>query len=176
MRKSIAALFAASVLSLAPTVVSAKDNASKKKLPPVIHVCKKTDSSVDALACNIYHEARGEDIVGQLAVGFVTLNRMKEEGFPGSVRKVVYQPSQFSWTLPRGSYKIRDAESWRVAKDISKFLYKIRNNEVLYTKLDPTYGSTYYHSTRVRPYWAKYFIKTVTIGYHVFYKPKEETS
>ena len=76
MKKSIAALIAASVLSLAPTAVSAKDNTPKKKLAPAVHVCKKTDSSVDALACNIYWEARGENISGQMAIGFVTLNRL----------------------------------------------------------------------------------------------------
>jgi Cell wall hydrolyses involved in spore germination len=175
MKKSIAALIAASVLSLAPTAVSAKDNTPKKKLAPAVHVCKKTDSSVDALACNIYWEARGENISGQMAIGFVTLNRLKHEGFPESVRKVVYQPSQFSWTLIKGAYTVRDKDSWIVAKDMAKFLYKIRNNEVLYNRLDPTHGSIYFHTKKIKPYWTKYFIRTVAIDGHVFYKPKEMT-
>lgn len=171
MKKSIAALIAASALSLAPVMALAKENAPKKKLAPIVHVCKKNDSSVDVLACNIYMEARGENLNGQLGVGFVTLNRLKHESFPRSVKKVVYQPSQFSWTTV--TYNVRDKESWQVAKDIAKFLYKIRNNDILYDKLDPTHGSVYFHSRRVRPYWVKYVTKTVTIGDHVFYKPKE---
>lgn len=174
MKKSIAALFAASALSFAPVSALAKDNAPKKKLAPVVHVCKNNDSSVNALACNIYFESRGENISGQMAVGFVTLNRLKHDGYPGSVRKVVYQSAQFSWTMARNGYAVRDRESWMVAQDIAKFLYKIRNNEVLYNKLDPTHGATHFHTKKVKPYWRKFFTKTATIGYHVFYKPKEE--
>lgn len=174
MTKSIAALFAASALSLAPATALAKENAPKKKLAPAVHVCKKNDSSVNALACNIYMESRGENISGQMAVGFVTLNRLKDEGYPESIRKVVYQSSQFSWTLTKNGYAVRDAESWTVAQDIAKFLYKIRNNEVLYNRLDPTHGATHFHTKKVKPYWTKYFTKTAVIGYHVFYKPKKE--
>lgn len=173
MKKSIAALFAASVFSLAPASALAKDSTPKKKLAPAVHVCKKNDSSVNALACNIYFESRGENISGQMAVGFVTLNRLKHDGYPESVRKVVYQSAQFSWTMVKNGYTVRDPEAWMVAQDIAKFIYKIRNNEVLYSRLDPTHGATHFHTKRVRPYWIKFFTKTATIGYHVFYKPKE---
>lgn len=174
MTKSAAALIAACTLSLAPGVSFAKESAPKKKLAPAVHVCKKNDSSVNALACNIYMEARGENISGQMAVGFVTLNRLKDEAYPQSVRKVVYQSSQFSWTLLKSGYTVRDKESWVVAQDVAKFLYKIRNNEVLYNKLDPTHGATHFHTKKVKPYWTKFFTKTAVIGYHVFYKPKKE--
>lgn len=172
MKKSTAALIAVCALSLGTSKALAKDNAPKKKLDPVIHVCKKNDSSLNALACNIYHESRGESLSGQLAVGFVTMNRLKSEKYPHTVRKVVYQSSQFSWTST--TYNVRDKEAWRVAKDISKFICKIRNNEVLYDKVDPTHGSTHFHTKKVKPYWRKHFTKVVTIGNHVFYKPKEE--
>lgn len=173
MRKGIAAFMAASVLSLAPVSALAKDNTPKKKLAPAVHVCKKDDSSVDALACNIYFESRGENINGQMAVGFVTLNRLKRDGYPETVRKVVYQPSQFSWTLVKSGFVVRDPDSWKVAQDISKFLYGIRNNEALYKNLDPTHGATNFHTNKSNPYWRKFFTKTATIGYHIFYKHKE---
>lgn len=173
MKKSIAALIAASVLSLAPATALAKENTPKKKLGPVVHVCKKDDSSINALACNIYFEARGENIKGQLAVGFVTLNRLRDESYPGSVRRVVYQPSQFSWTSGRGRYAVRDKQAWAVAKDISKFLYMVKNNDTIYNMLDPTHGATHFHTKKVKPYWREFFTRTATIGYHVFYKPRE---
>lgn len=174
MKKSIAALIAACTLSLAPGVSYAKESAPKKKLAPAVHICKKNDSSVNALACNIYMESRGENISGQMAVGFVTLNRWKDDSYPESIRKIVYQSSQFSWTLSKNGYAVRDAESWDVALSVAKFLYRIRNNEVLYNKLDPTHGATHFHTKKVKPYWTKFFTKTATIGYHVFYKPKKE--
>jgi len=171
MRKGVAALLAASVFSLAPGIALAKESTPKKKPSRVVHVCKKTDVAVDALACNIYMESRGENITGQMAIGFVTLNRLKNEKFPTSVRKVVYQSSQFSWT--KVTYNVRDGDSWKVAKEISKFLYSIRNHDMLYKQLDPTGGSIYFHNVGSKPYWAKYLVKTVVLGGHVFYKPKE---
>lgn len=174
MKRLIAAAIVACTLSLSTAPALAKENAPKK-LAPVIHVCKKTDTSVNALACNIYAEARGENISGQMAVGFVTLNRLKHDKYPESIRGVVYQSSQFSWTLTRSTHKVRDPDSWKVAQDVAKFLYKIRNNEVLYNKLDPTHGATHYHAKRVKPYWIKFFKRTAVIGDHIFYKIKEPT-
>lgn len=176
MKKSLATILVASALSLATFTSFAKESVPKKKLPPVVHVCTKKDSSVDALACNIYMEARGENISGQMAVGFVTMNRLKHDRFPQSVRKVVYQKAQFSWTNPTVNYRVRDAESWAVAKDTAKFIYKIRDNEVLYAKLDPTHGAVYFHTKSVKPYWRHAFTRTVTIGNHIFYKIKEATT
>lgn len=174
MNKALAVLLTSCALSLASAPALAKDRAPKKKLPPVVHVCKKNDSSVNALACNIYMESRGESVKGQLAVGFVTLNRLRDESFPGSVRKVVYQKSQFSWT--RVVYNVRDKESWRSAKDVAKVLYNLRGMGVLYDMLDVTKGSLYFHAKDSKPYWTKYLTKVVIIDDHVFYKPKEKTT
>ena len=46
------------------------------------------------LTLNVYHEARGEPEVGQLAVAHVTLNRAMEERT--SIAEVVRKPYQFS--------------------------------------------------------------------------------
>lgn len=169
MKMGLIPLIITSVLSLAPLSGSASESAPKKP----VHTCKKTDTSVDALACNIYKEARGETISGQMAIGFVTLNRLKNDKFPPTVGKIVYQKSQFTWTGYGTGYKIRDEDSWKVAKDISKFLYSIRNNDNLYARLDPTYGATFFHTKGSQPYWRTSFKKTVIIGDHVFYKFKE---
>lgn len=174
MKKSLAALLVACTFSLASVGALAKENVKQQKLAPVIHTCTKKDRSVDALSCNVYQEARGESLHGQLAVAFVTVNRMKKEKFPESVRGVVYQKNQFSWTRTKTSYKVRDPVAWDNAKKISKFVYSIRNMDTLYEKLDPTYGSLYYHTTDVKPYWAKFFKRVVKIGPHVFYKEKEK--
>jgi spore germination cell wall hydrolase CwlJ-like protein len=60
-----------------------------------------TDLSEDELGClvaNIYHEARGEDALGQAAVAHVTLNRVRSPSYSDTVCGVVWQPGQFSWT------------------------------------------------------------------------------
>jgi N-acetylmuramoyl-L-alanine amidase len=156
-------------LSLAPGVTYAKERAQK-----VIHKCSKKDNSVKSLACNVYMEARGETVNGQMAVAFVTMNRMKHDKFPTTMKGVVYQSSQFSWTLVKSDYRITDKDSWEAAINISKFVHKIKDNELLYKRLDPTYGSLYYHTKKVKPVWRKLLKRTVTIENHVFYKDKEE--
>ncbi|WBF77617.1 hypothetical protein A73_73 [Escherichia phage A73] len=156
-------------LSLAPGVTYAKERAQK-----VIHKCTKKDNSVNALACNVYMEARGETVNGQMAVAFVTMNRMKHDKFPTTMKGVVYQASQFSWTLTKSSYNITDKDSWEGALSISKFVHKLKNNEILYKRFDPTYGSLYYHTKKVKPVWRKLLKRTVTIENHIFYKDKEE--
>lgn len=168
----LATLLLACILSLAPANAQAKESV-KKPLNPVVHVCSHKDNSTYALACNIYKEARGEGLDGQLAIGFVTINRSQHEKFPESVRKVVYQHKQFSWTIYKNGYKIRDREAWESSVAVSKFLMKIRDKDSLYRRLDNTKGSLYFHTTEVKPYWAKSFKKTVKIGNHQFYKTKE---
>jgi len=74
---------------------------------------KPTYDDLLCMAKNIYHEARSESYAGQLAVGLVTMNRVRSPNFPNNVCKVVYQGSidggppkafpggyscQFSWT------------------------------------------------------------------------------
>ncbi|AXN57907.1 hypothetical protein [Acinetobacter phage ABPH49] len=83
-----------------------------------------------------------------MAIGFVTINRAQHDKFPTSVRKVVYQHKQFSWTIYKNGYKIRNQEVWEQSIKISKFLIKIRNMPVLYNYLDNTHGSLYFHTTQ----------------------------
>jgi hypothetical protein len=59
------------------------------------------DLSEDDLFCmvhNVYHESRGESVLGQAAVAYVTLNRVRSPAYPDSVCDVVWQKGQFSWT------------------------------------------------------------------------------
>ncbi len=68
-----------------------------------------------ALACNIYWEARTESYEGMLAVVAVTLNRVAHSSYPNTVREVVWQRRQFSWTHD-GLYDTpRHRTSWREA-------------------------------------------------------------
>lgn len=59
------------------------------------------------LAKNIYHEALREPVQGQQAVAFVTVARsLHGTGYPKTICGVVFQGTQFSWTLdPRKKMK-----------------------------------------------------------------------
>ena len=48
------------------------------------------------MARAINGEARGEPYEGQVAVGAVILNRVKDSKFPNSISGVIYQPGAFT--------------------------------------------------------------------------------
>lgn len=156
--------------SLSSTPATAKENVKK---PRVVHVCKKNDTAVNLLACNMYREARGESDYGMMAVGFVTLNRKDHDKFPHSVRKIVYQSKQFSWTNFGTSFKVTEEDRWEKAKNFAKTLNRLHtHNKIAYEALDFTRGAVYFHTTKVRPYWAKVMVRTIRIDNHIFYKDK----
>jgi N-acetylmuramoyl-L-alanine amidase len=49
------------------------------------------------LSSVIHHEAKGEQLEGQIAVANVVMNRVKSGKFPDTVCGVVKQRGQFSW-------------------------------------------------------------------------------
>lgn len=123
-----------------------------------------TDNDKECLAKNVYFEARGESIVGQEAVAWVTLNRVANSSFPDNICTVIYQDSQFSWTHDGKSDRPRDSVAWATAQSIAE--------EVLIAygvERDPTEGATYFHATSVKPSWAKKFERVVQIDNHIFY-------
>ena len=158
-------LATACALSLATTPVLAKENAKK---PKVLHVCKKTDTAVNILACNVYMESRGEPFEGQMAIAFVTMNRIREDKFPSSVKHVVFQSKQFSWV--GNSSKVYDQKSWEKAKMVASFVYSLKDKGTLYEWADLSRGSLFYHQKSSKPYWRHLLKKQVVIGNHIFYK------
>ncbi|WP_419584734.1 cell wall hydrolase, partial [Thiolapillus sp.] len=72
---------------------------------------------IECLAQNIYHEARGEPVAGQVAVAYVVLNRVARQIRGTDVCEVVWAPHQFSWT--RHPTPIRDGQAWRQAWQIA---------------------------------------------------------
>lgn len=122
--------------------------------------------AVKCLADNIYHEARGESRQGQQAVAHVVLNRVKNPAWGGHVCGVVWAKAQFSWTLDKRLWNIRDPKAYERAKLVAL--------EVLAGKTrDMTGGAThYYEPTKVNPSWATSGVNKRFVGSHVFMKMK----
>lgn len=118
------------------------------------------EKEINCMAQNIYHEARGEPILGQKAVASVTMNRVKSGTFPKTVCGVVKQPRQFSWVGVKQQVKI-PSEIFDLAER-----YVLGYNK----KMDVTNGSTHFHAKYVRPNWG--FERTRVIGKHIFYRDK----
>ena len=114
------------------------------------------------LALNIYHEARGERVEGQIAVAQVTVNRVGHDEWPSTICEVVYEPKQFSWTHLIKEHSPSEAKAWSQARIIARDVM-IGNVE------DPTKGAVFYHANYVNPDWAKFMDLSKVIGNHLFY-------
>lgn len=108
---------------------------------------------------NIYHEARGESLKGQIAVGFVTLNRVEDTEHESTICEVVYAPGQFSWTETERSQT--DAEAYETAMNVA---IAVMSGQLP----DPTHGATYFYNAASRPAWAQKFTEVAHIGAHRF--------
>lgn len=120
------------------------------------------------LALALYWEARGEQEVGMIAVGWTVLNRVNSPDFPNTPCAVVYEggetpPCQFSWWCDGKSDKPRNKKGWIRAQLIAAEL-------LTDPPTDPTNGALFFHSSRIKVPWRKTRTHTATIGEHVFYR------
>jgi spore germination cell wall hydrolase CwlJ-like protein len=168
MRKRLyvlASLFAVSMIVVISTAFSS-DRLIEVQYTQLTPSAKK---QVDCLAENIYYEAGYEPKSGQIAVAFVTMNRMQDPRFPKDICSVVKQKvnstCQFSW-ICEGKGAIKNTKVYTESKDVALMVYA--NYERMY---DFTKGSLYYHADYVNPRWK--LEKTTTIGRHIFYKEKD---
>tara|TARA_R110002073_G_scaffold19256_7_gene70411 strand:- start:2949 stop:3377 length:429 start_codon:yes stop_codon:yes gene_type:complete len=127
-----------------------------------------TTQAILCLAMNVYHEARSEDLVGQLAVAEVTLNRVAAKQFPNEVCDVVWQNRQFSWTQDGKSDMPREPVEWQVAQDIAVIAMGQEKPRAVGEDV------LFYHAEYVKPYWAASFHKAAQHGSHIFYQRKSK--
>ena len=132
------------------------------------HQCSPEDTNeITQLACNIYFEARGESYTGQLAVAFNTLNRVDNYRFPNTVRGVVWQSHQYSWTNDGKSDKIKDYKSYIKALQIATEVYTLAKED--FKTSSPVGNSLWYHNKSVAPVWRNEKCKVVDVDNHVYY-------
>ena len=126
-----------------------------------VSLAKTTNTSdIQLMARAINGEARGEPYEGQVAVGAVILNRVKDSRFPNSISGVIYQPGAFT-AVSDGQINAAISEDSTV--------YKAAQDAM--NGWDPTGGCVYYFnpSTATNKWiWSRPLIKT--IGKHRFCK------
>jgi len=139
---------------------------------------------------NIYFESKGESMRGKIAVGVVTLNRLKDSRYPKTICEVVkqgpvreswktrsdpnlsadsriYNPirhrCQFSWWCDGYKERIKYDENWIDSVRAAK--------SALTGKYDDLVGeATHYHAVYVTPEWANRLRFIVQIDNHRFYE------
>ena len=137
---------------------------------------------LECLALNIYHEARGESIEGQIAVSQVVVNRVADRRFPSTICDVIYQGQisqwyleakgeivplrnrcQFSWWCDGRSDRPKDMRAWGLALEVASGV--MRNQYP-----DLTQGAMWYHASYVDPTWRHSLKHITSIDEHLFYK------
>ena len=115
-----------------------------------------SSSDVYLLAKTIYAEGRGEPYTGQVAIGAVILNRIRDAAFPNTVSGVVYQKHAFT-AVSDGQINLTPNDTaMRAARDAIN-------------GWDPTGGALYYYNPAVATSAWIFDRQTVTvIGKHVF--------
>ena len=115
-----------------------------------------TPEELELMAKVIYAEARGAPELGQLAVAWVIVNRVRDPGFPDTITEVIYQPGQF---LP--------VESGLPETVPARFVELAKR---AFAEEDPPFGAVFFYNPdkTTRPdFWATR-TKLVKIGNHVF--------
>ena len=141
-----------------------------KELSQLTTSSQKTSSKSDLywMAMNIYHEAGNQPLIGKIAVGIVTMNRVNDKRYPKNIRDVVTDPYQFSWynTKSANTPPISNAR-WRESYEVAKLLLtKAIGNDII--KL--LEGATHFHATSVKPDWINKVHRVAQIEGHVFYR------
>jgi spore germination cell wall hydrolase CwlJ-like protein len=132
------------------------------------------DDAITCLARTIYWEAKGEGEAGMSAVAAVVMNRLADPQFPKTVCAVVTQGKetgacQFSWWCDGRPDDVEEEKPYAQATEIAR---RALNQQLS----DPTDGAVNFHTTAVRPNWVDEFVKTATIGDHVFYRSPDRTA
>lgn len=128
----------------------------------------------------MYFEAGGEGEKGMRAVGEVILRRQATPGFPKTVCKVIRQgltkvSCEFSYLCDGSRRKKRGRVLWNDAWRLAGTM--LANKKAALAE-NVTEGATYFHADYVSPDWETThgLVKTVQIGTHIFYKPKDAPS
>jgi N-acetylmuramoyl-L-alanine amidase len=120
-----------------------------------------TSSDVYWLAKIIHTEARGEPLLGQVAVGAVVLNRVKSSGFPNNVYDVVFDKYDIYFQFE----PVQNGE-----------IHRLEPNEASYTAArralageDPTNGAMFFHNPTIsKSAWMAAKPVVARIGKHEF--------
>ncbi|MGB3338719.1 MAG: cell wall hydrolase [Devosia sp.] len=143
---------------------------------PLAKRLEHANAERDCLAQAIYHEARGESEVGQLAVANVIVNRARSGKFPSTICGVIYQNAekgyhrcQFTFACDGRSDAPGERRAWARSASLAQDVYA---EFALGEAVGAIPGSAlYYHTTNVSPSWSHTYNAVAQIGSHIFYSP-----
>lgn len=118
-----------------------------------------TYSDIYLMSQIVYAESKGEPFEGKVAVASVILNRALNNGFPNSIKEVVYQPKAFSCVV-NGEITVEPT------KECFDAVYEALSGN------DPTGDAVFFYNPDIATCsWMQTVEKSniVTIGQHLFF-------
>lgn len=180
---------------LMPVNASTADTSEFKQLPIEVDnldaLRKQFSTEIECMALNIYHEAKNQSVAGQIAVGLVVINRVKDRRFPNGICSVIYEgpvreswktredPNladedrvyypkrhrcQFSWYCDGKNDTPTENIAWQLAVHVAEKLLFTRSYSGM---ID---GATHYHADYVKPSWRHDMTMVSKIDDHIFYR------
>ena len=174
---------ASSVFIASITLLSTKSATDDKLLQIKNLILQKHE--IECLAIALYHEARGEPVIGQYAVGATIMNRVRSKAYPNKICDVVFQNEhlknrcQFSFACDGISDHPRNKKSYVKMQRLATIIFKkgiAREAKFIGLKFAAKLGEmTHYHRHDVHPIWSDSLEKVSSLGDHVFFTSKRVT-
>lgn len=150
-------IFILTIITVAGIILILNEQTNQQK---VYAASNSSTSDLQLMARAINGEARGEPYEGQVAVGAVILNRVKNSQFPNTVAGVIYEKGAFT-AVADGQINVPIKEGSTVLKAAQDAM----------NGWDPTNGCIYYFNPNTATnkwIWSRPLVKT--IGKHRFCK------
>ena len=137
------------------------------------------------LAVALYHEARGEPLDGQMAVGVTIMNRVESRVYPSTICGVVFENAhrlnkcQFSFACDNLNDFPANYTKLSNLLDVSDIILGATGSlgvdkKIAAKELGSYAGeflfATHYHRYDVNPSWSKKLTELARIGDHVFFR------
>jgi spore germination cell wall hydrolase CwlJ-like protein len=151
---------------ITPAIAENKPIVFETEKNPILYNRK----DIQCLARNIFFEAGTESMLGKIAVGQVTVNRVKIGHWGETVCDVVHAKDQFSWTNKKDLKIDKDSRTYRDSVVAAKRVLSERK------RLRILRHALFYHADYVRPNWIDRDQKIGKIGTHVFYNGAKGSS
>ena len=125
---------------------------------------KYNSQDVECLARNIYWEAGVEPMIGKIAVGTITVNRVRTKYWGHRICDVVYSKEQFSWTKERRrAWVTLKGKAWADSKAAAE---AVLEQGIVVKQLNK---ALFYHADYVDPKWRDNRHQVLKVGRHIFY-------
>ena len=151
---------------ITPTIAQTKRDVLELDRKPILY----NSRDLKCLAQNIFFEAGTESMLGKIAVGQVTVNRVKIGHWGETVCEVVNAKDQFSWTNRDDLSIDRDSRNYKDSVLAAKKVLQERK------RLRILRSALFYNADYVRPNWADKDQKVVKIEKHIFYNGAKGSS